>query len=76
MNEQLLTAEELAERLQVTRETVYEMARTEQVPAYRVGKTLLRFSWPEVLAALRIGSVTGELSVPNGAGEDASSEVA
>jgi excisionase family DNA binding protein len=46
----ILTPEELAERLKTTRSFVFEMTRKRQrnpIPHYKVGK-YLRFHWPAV----------------------------
>lgn len=46
----ILTPDELAERLKVKRSWVFEMTRKRQrnpIPHYKVGK-YLRFSWPDV----------------------------
>jgi excisionase family DNA binding protein len=38
MKEQFLTAEELAEYLRVPQSTIYYLAQTKRIPAFRVGK--------------------------------------
>ena len=37
MAEQMLTVEQVAERLQVHRDTVYAWIRSDQLPGYRIG---------------------------------------
>jgi excisionase family DNA binding protein len=48
--EPILTLEQVAERLQVKRSTIYELTRRRKdrpIPVLRVGK-YLRFHWPEI----------------------------
>jgi predicted DNA-binding transcriptional regulator AlpA len=59
--EQILTPEQLAERLQVAVSWVYEKSRARgkhgsPLPVLRCGR-YLRFSWPDVCAWMRAGSV-------------------
>lgn len=57
ISEELLTPEELADKLKVKRSWVYEqMRRRDGFPHIRVGR-YLRFSYPEVMAFLASGSV-------------------
>lgn len=51
----LLTAEQLAEFLQVTRRTVLRLAAREEIPSIRIGNRLLRFERDAVLRALTDG---------------------
>ena len=53
MNEDLITAEELAERLGVTEATVRRWAVTSRIPAYRIGKKIVRFNYEEVRQVMR-----------------------
>ncbi len=46
-DERLLTVSEVSERLQVSRNAVYELARNPDFPAVRIGRSI-RFSWPQV----------------------------
>lgn len=48
----LLTAAQLAERLQLTRQRIYALVRNGSLPACRVGGEW-RFDWTEVLAAVK-----------------------
>lgn len=49
--ERLLTAQEVADRLRVSQETVYRMARrvNNPLPAVRIGDCV-RFHWPQIAA--------------------------
>lgn len=49
--DRLLTAAEVAERLSVSREWVYQEARAGRVPHVRLGRSI-RFRWPDVQAWL------------------------
>jgi excisionase family DNA binding protein len=55
MDEQLLTAEELAERLAVSERTVIEWARVGLIPEVRLSRRIRRFDFAEVVAAVREG---------------------
>lgn len=50
---ELLTAEEVGERVRVSPDTVKEWARAGRVPCYRLGRKTIRFDLAEVIAALR-----------------------
>ena len=50
MEESLLTARELAERLKIKYQTVLVYARRGIIPSVKIG-TLIRFRWSDVLAA-------------------------
>jgi excisionase family DNA binding protein len=53
MHEQeLLTVDQLAERLHVRPRTVKAWALAGRIPAIRVSAKVVRYSWPDVLAAL------------------------
>jgi len=49
----LLTLDELAGRLKLHPVTVRSLKRRGVIPALRIGHRTLRFSWPDVLDALR-----------------------
>ena len=51
-DETVLTAAELAERLQVKTQTVLSWHRTGRIPVRRLTRKVLRFSLPDVMAAL------------------------
>jgi excisionase family DNA binding protein len=53
----LLSASELAEHLSLPVASVWKLARDGRIPVYRVpgGRSLCRFSWPEVAAVLHQG---------------------
>jgi excisionase family DNA binding protein len=52
MNDELLTAEEVADRLRVNPDTVAVWARRRRIPALRLSRKVIRFRLPEVIAAL------------------------
>ena len=52
MTTELLTCEELAQRLRLKSATVREWARTGQIPAIRVGPKVIRFDFAKVLSVL------------------------
>lgn len=56
MNEQLMTAEEVAEYLRVRLTTVYEWAKKGKIPAARVGR-LWRFRREEIETWVRNGGL-------------------
>jgi len=58
ISEPLVDAKVAAKTLAVDRAEVYRMARSKQIPSYRVGAKLsgLRFSLSEVKAVLRRGA--------------------
>ncbi len=51
--EDLLTLAELATRLKMHPDSVRGLKRRGVIPALSIGHRTLRFSWPDVLAALR-----------------------
>ena len=53
MQDELLTAEELATRLAVSERTVIDWARRRQIPEVRLSRRVRRFDYGEVLAAVR-----------------------
>ena len=53
MTEDLLTTEELAERLTVSPRTVIEWAKTGMIPEVRLSRRVRRFDFAEVVAAVR-----------------------
>lgn len=52
MLQELLTCNELAARLKITRRTVYRMLREGRIPCQRVGGQW-RFVWEEVIESLK-----------------------
>jgi excisionase family DNA binding protein len=66
--EQILTASQVAELLQVHLRTVYKLARRGLIPGRKFGGGW-RFSKEEILKMIssgRLGSLESELSAPNG----------
>ena len=59
MNESLLTAEELAERLAVSARTVITWARSGRIPEVRPSRRIRRFDYGDVLQALKAGAGVG-----------------
>ena len=59
MNESLLTAEELAERLAVSARTVITWARSGRIPEVRLSRRTRRFDYADVLQALKAGAGVG-----------------
>ncbi len=53
MNGDLLTGEELAAHLKVSRQTVRDWARTGRIPEIRITSKVRRFDLGEVFAALK-----------------------
>jgi excisionase family DNA binding protein len=53
MTEQLLTTEELADRLVVSPRTVIEWARAGRIPEIRASSRIRRFDYGDVVAALK-----------------------
>ncbi len=53
MDEQLLTAEKLAERLDLSVTKVRTLYRSGKIPRLKLGYRAVRFYWPDVLAALK-----------------------
>lgn len=51
-NETLLTVDQVAERLQVTRNWVLQKVKEGVIPCIRFNARTFRFHWPTVLAAL------------------------
>lgn len=51
--ETLLTPEQVADRLQVSRKTVYRWISAGDLPALKLGGRTIRVSWPDVLAMIR-----------------------
>ena len=52
MSDEMLTAAELADRLKVKPDTVRVWARSGKIPARKLSHKVIRFSLPEVVAAL------------------------
>ena len=66
--QKLLTAEEVAEVLQVSPRTIREWARTRKIPAVRVSRKVRRFDLQDVLATIKGSgeSLTNPEVVPSG----------
>lgn len=62
--EQVLTAQELADYLRISRETVYSMARDNRIPVMRAGRTY-RFKLAAVEQALAAGPEPGSWQQSN-----------
>lgn len=58
MDSEFLTAEQLAEKLQITADTVKIWARKDLIPAIRPTNKVLRFSLQDVLVAIHRKSLT------------------
>lgn len=54
-NEELRTAEEVANFLKLTKNTVLIMAKKGQIPHYKLGPKVVRFRMSEVENALKAG---------------------
>jgi excisionase family DNA binding protein len=52
LDEELLTGDELATRLKLKRAGVDALVRRNVIPALRVGRKIVRFSWLQVTSAL------------------------
>ncbi len=52
LNSELLTVEQLAERLQVTPRTARELYRRGRIPGLKLGHRTLRFNLADVIEAL------------------------
>ena len=50
---ELLTTDQLAERLHVKARTVQEWSRTGRIPAVRISAKVVRYDWCEIMKALR-----------------------
>ena len=62
MLDELLTYEELAQRLKVKSSTVKAWTKARRIPAVRVGAKIIRFDYVEVVEALRAGQDKGSAS--------------
>ena len=62
-DETVMTAAELAERLQVKPETILGWHRTGRIPARRLTRKVLRFNLDDVMAALETPAMPGGRSV-------------
>lgn len=58
---ELLTANELAQRLRLKSEMVRSWARDGTIPSYRLGHKTIRFDPVEVIEALRVRRSGGEV---------------
>jgi len=58
-DEALLTLQQTAARMQVSRRCVQKFVSRGLIPAIRVSRRCTRFHWPSVLAALRQLEVSG-----------------
>lgn len=53
-HEELLTTDQVAERLQISRKTVRKWRYEGSLPAVKVGRRLVRYRWPQVLEWLEL----------------------
>lgn len=60
MPDELLTAAQLAKKLGLRQNTIYEMASQGRIPSVRISSHAVRFDWGEVLAALKGKKKTGK----------------
>jgi|GEM_PF-1624341 len=58
MTEQLMTTEELADKLAISPRTVIEWARTGRIPEIRASSRIRRFDYSDVVAALKANSTS------------------
>ena len=59
MPNELLTTEELADRLAVSPRTVAEWAKSGRIPEVRASERIRRFDWAEVVGALKRNAPLG-----------------
>jgi excisionase family DNA binding protein len=52
MTDELLTAEEVADRLRVKPDTIIGWAREGRIPAHRLSRKVIRFRFDDLVAAL------------------------
>jgi excisionase family DNA binding protein len=52
MNDEMLTAEEVADRLRVKPDTIVVWARQGRIPAHRLSRKVIRFRFDDLVAAL------------------------
>jgi excisionase family DNA binding protein len=57
--DELLTVGQVAQRLHVCPRTVQVWAQSGRIPTIRITPKVIRFAWPEVLAALKQGPEKG-----------------
>ena len=62
MADELLTADEIAERLCVQRETIRRLVREGIIPEVKISEKIRRFEWQAVVEALRQRGVANEHS--------------
>jgi excisionase family DNA binding protein len=71
MTDQLLTAEEVADRLRVKPDTIVVWARQGRIPAHRQSRKVIRFSLSEVIASLESATMSDSaLSPTPGSGSE------
>jgi excisionase family DNA binding protein len=69
MTDQLLTAEEVADRLRVKPDTIVVWARQGRIPARRLSRKVIRFSLSEVIESLEAATLSdSDLSPTQGPG--------
>jgi excisionase family DNA binding protein len=51
--QQVEDANKVGERLGLKPETVLQMARRGRIPCVRLGRSVVRFDWPDVMRALK-----------------------
>jgi excisionase family DNA binding protein len=64
VQDDLLTAEEVAERLRLKPDTITIWARQGRIPAHRLTRKVIRFRLPEVIAALDAATASGPAARP------------
>jgi excisionase family DNA binding protein len=69
MNDELLTAEEVADRLRVKPDTIVVWARQRRIPAHRLSRKVIRFRLSEVIESLEAAAMSDpDLSPTQGRG--------
>jgi excisionase family DNA binding protein len=61
--EVLVTARSIAEATSLEPETILQLARENRIPAYRLGRKIVRFRLSEVLGALEASRNSGKTEV-------------
>lgn len=50
--DEMLTADDVAKRLKITAKQVYALAKTGEMPSFKVGR-YVRFCWSDIVAGLK-----------------------